>query len=80
MQPVRTTINAASRAPLGFEADTAGQRRLDGLTLGAVFAPILDGAKYTEFDSGDIAGFLRSSTCQEIALSNAPEFSFRAGA
>ncbi len=74
---VVTTINAASARNYGIEAELRA-KPADGLTL-ELFGTYLN-AKYTEFESGDYRQGFAVVDLSGNRLSNAPEFSFRAGA
>ena len=74
---VVTTVNAASARNFGLEAELRA-KPAPGLTI-ELFGTYLN-AKYKQFDSGD---YRQSFTVVSLAgnrLSNAPEWSFRAGA
>lgn len=74
---VVTTINAASARNYGVEAELRA-KPVQGLTL-ELFGTYLN-AKYTEFQSGDYRQGFAVVDLSGKRLSNAPEFSFRAGA
>ena len=73
---VVTTINAASARNYGVEAELRA-KPAPGLTL-ELFGTYLN-AKYTEFESGDYRQGFAVVDLSGNRLSNAPEFSFRAG-
>ena len=74
---VVTTVNAASARNYGVEAELRA-KPAPGLTL-ELFGTYLN-AKYKKFDSGDYRQKFKVVSLAGNRLSNAPEFSFRAGA
>lgn len=74
---VVTTVNAASARNYGLEAELRA-RPTPGLTL-ELFGTYLN-AKYRKFTSGDYRQGFAQVDLAGNRLSNAPEFSFRAGA
>ena len=74
---VVTTVNAASARNYGFEAELRA-KPAPGLTL-ELFGTYLN-AKYRKFNSGDYRQGFAVVNLAGKRLSNAPEFSFRAGA
>ncbi|WP_295530067.1 TonB-dependent receptor [Novosphingobium sp. Chol11] len=74
---VVTTVNAASARNYGFEAELRA-KPAPGLTL-ELFGTYLN-AKYRQFNSGDYRQGFAVVSLAGKRLSNAPEFSFRAGA
>ncbi|WP_298194788.1 TonB-dependent receptor [Novosphingobium sp.] len=74
---VVTTVNAASARNYGFEAELRA-KPLPGLTL-ELFGTYLN-AKYRRFTTGDYRQGFKQISVAGNRLSNAPEFSFRAGA
>lgn len=74
---VVATINAASARNYGFEAELRA-KPVNGLTL-ELFGTYLN-AKYSEFENGDFRQGFAIVDLSGKRLSNAPEFSFRAGA
>jgi iron complex outermembrane receptor protein len=73
---VVTTVNAASARNYGLEAELRA-RPAQGLTL-ELFGTYLN-AKYSKFTSGDYRQAFKQVDLAGKRLSNAPEFSFRAG-
>ncbi|WP_421853246.1 TonB-dependent receptor [Novosphingobium sp.] len=74
---VVTTVNAASARNYGIEAELRA-KPLPGLTL-ELFGTYLN-AKYRKFTTGDYRQGFKQISVAGNRLSNAPEFSFRAGA
>ncbi len=73
---VVTTVNAASARNYGVEAELRA-KPLPGLTL-ELFGTYLN-AKYRKFNTGDYRQGFKQISVAGNRLSNAPEFSFRAG-
>lgn len=73
---VVTTVNAASARNYGVEAELRANP-LPGLTL-ELFGTYLN-AKYRQFTTGDYRQGFQQTSVAGNRLSNAPEFSFRAG-
>jgi len=74
---VVTTVNAASARNYGLEAELRA-KPVPGLTL-ELFGTYLN-AKYRRFTTGDYRQAFKQISVAGNRLSNAPEFSFRAGA
>jgi iron complex outermembrane recepter protein len=74
---VVTTVNAASARNYGLEAELRA-KPVPGLTL-ELFGTYLN-AKYRKFTTGDYRQGFKQISVAGNRLSNAPEFSFRAGA
>ena len=74
---VVTTVNAASARNYGLEAELRA-KPVPGLTL-ELFGTYLN-AKYRKFTTGDYRQGFKQINVAGNRLSNAPEFSFRAGA
>ena len=74
---VVTTVNAASARNYGLEAELKA-KPVPGLTL-ELFGTYLN-AKYRKFVTGDYRQAFKQISVAGNRLSNAPEFSFRAGA
>ncbi|WP_298283067.1 TonB-dependent receptor [Novosphingobium sp.] len=74
---VVTTVNAASARNYGIEAELRA-KPVPGLTL-ELFGTYLN-AKYSQFTTGDYRRAFQQISVAGNRLSNAPEFSFRAGA
>ncbi|KUR73196.1 TonB-dependent receptor [Novosphingobium fuchskuhlense] len=74
---VVTTVNAASARNYGLEAELRA-KPVPGLTL-ELFGTYLN-AKYRKFVTGDYRQAFKQISVAGNRLSNAPEFSFRAGA
>jgi len=74
---VVTTVNAASARNFGLEAELRA-KPAPGLTI-ELFGTYLN-AKYKQFDSGDYRQGFKVVSLAGNRLSNAPEWSFRAGA
>jgi iron complex outermembrane receptor protein len=74
---VVTTVNAASARNYGLEAELRA-KPAPGLTI-ELFGTYLN-AKYKQFDSGDYRQGFKVVSLAGNRLSNAPEWSFRAGA